>query len=268
MIRVHDSITKLDASDAGAVVIAASHGGRYCGYRAAKARVRGVIFSDAAVGLEEAGIGALGYLDALEIPAATVDYRTARIGDGGDLAARGTISFCNAAATALGCKPGDTAFECAEKLLEADPPHRMPPVYEEARTLLLERPRMPKVWGLDSNSLVTNDDAGSIVVTGSHGGILGGRPETALRIDALAAVYNDAGVGIDNAGISRLEPLDERGVAAVTVDARTARIGDARSTWASGKISHANALAKAYGAQPGMTVPAFVDWVFRSVSAG
>jgi hypothetical protein len=268
VIRVHDSITKLDAQDEGAVVIAASHGGRYCGYCAAKGRVRGVIFSDAAVGREKAGIGALDYLDALQIPAATVDYRTARIGDGGDLAARGTISFCNAAAAALGCKPSQSTLECAEKLLAANPPHRAPPAYEEARTLLLERPGRPKVWGLDSNSLVREDDTGCIVVTGSHGGILGGKPETALRIDALAAVYNDAGVGIDNAGISRLEPLDARGVAAVTVDARTARIGDARSTWETGKISHANQLAKAYGAQTGMPVPAFVDWVFRSVSRG
>lgn len=268
MIRIHDSITKLDAQDEGAVVIAASHGGKYCGYCAAKGRVRAVIFSDASVGLDSAGIGALDYLQALEIPAATVDYRSARIGDGGDLAARGVISFCNGIAASLGCNPGQTTLECAEKMLAANPPHRTPPTYEEARTLLLERPRLPKVWGLDSNSLVTDDDVGSIVVTGSHGGILGGKPATALRIDALAAVYNDAGVGIDNAGISRLEPLDARGIAAVTVDARTARIGDARSTWESGKISHANQLAKAYGAQTGMPIPAFVDWVFRSVGRG
>jgi hypothetical protein len=115
---------------------------------------------------------------------------------------------------------------------------------------------------------VKESDNGSIVVTGSHGGLLGGKPETAIRIDALAAVYNDAGVGMDNAGISRLEPLDARGIAAVTVDAKTARIGDARSTWETGKISHANQLAKTYGAERGMPVPTFVDWVFRSVGRG
>lgn len=266
MIRVHDSITKLTPDDAESVVIAASHGGRYCGYCAAKGRVRGAIFSDAAVGMDRAGIGALAYLDELEIPAATVDYRTARIGDGADLAARGIVSFCNETARRLGCAPGETARACAEHMLAARPPRRAPPAYEEARTLLLERPKFPKVWGLDSNSLVTNDDIGSIVVTGSHGGILGGKPETALKIDALAAVYNDAGVGMDDAGISRLVPLNERGIAAVTVDAKTARIGDARSTWETGRISHANALAQAYGARPGMPIPTFVDWVFRSIS--
>lgn len=266
MIRVHDSITKLEKSDEDSVVIAASHGGRYCGYCAAKGRVRAVIFSDAAVGMDRAGIGALDYLDELEIPAATVDYRSSRIGDGADLAARGIISFCNKSAARLGCAPGQAARDCANAMRAARPRRTAPPEYAETRTLLLERPRFPKVWGLDSNSLVTSDDIGSIVVTGSHGGILGGKPETALRIDALAAVYNDAGVGIDDAGISRLAPLNERGIAAVTVDAKTARIGDARSTWETGRISHANALAQAYGARPGMPVPTFIDWVFRSIS--
>ena len=266
MIRVHDSITHLDEQDAGTIVVAASHGGRYCGYCAAKGHVLGAIFSDAGIGLENAGIAALDYLDALGIPAATVDYRSARIGDGADLAQRGRVSFCNRCARELGCAPGQTTMECAERMERAQRSGTTPPVYEEARTLLLERPGREKVWGLDSNSLVTPEDTGSIVVTGSHGAILGGKPETALRIDALAAVYNDAGVGIDDAGISRLPALDARGIAAVTVDAQTARIGDARSTWETGKISHANSLAQAYGCRVGMSVPAFVEWVFRSIN--
>lgn len=266
MIRVHDSITHIDEQDAGTVVVAASHGGRYCGYCAARGRVLGAIFSDAGVGLENAGIAALEYLDALGVPAATVDYRSARIGDGADLARRGRISFCNEVARKLGCTPGQTTMECAERMERAPRSTATPPAYEEARTLLLERPGGERVWGLDSNSLVRAEDIGSIVVTGSHGAILGGKPETALRINALAAVYNDAGVGIDDAGISRLPALDARGIAAVTVDAQSARIGDARSSWESGKVSHVNALAQAYGCRPGMSIPAFVEGVFRSIS--
>ncbi|MGA3036926.1 MAG: hypothetical protein ABSE64_05515 [Vulcanimicrobiaceae bacterium] len=264
MIRVHDSITHLDEQDAGKVVVAASHGGLYCGYCAAKGHVLGAIFSDAGVGLENAGIAALDYLEALRIPAATVDYRSARIGDGADLAQRGRISFCNARASEVGCAPGQATIQCAERMERAQSSDAAAPAYAEARTLLLARAGREKVWGLDSNSLVTLDDTGSIVVTGSHGAILGGKPETALRIDALAAVYNDAGVGIDNAGISRLPALDARGIAAVTVDAQSARIGDARSTWESGKISHANSLAQAYGCRAGMSVPEFVESVFRA----
>ncbi|MBV8073983.1 MAG: hypothetical protein JO140_01045 [Candidatus Eremiobacteraeota bacterium] len=264
-VRVHDSITKLDAEDEGSVAIAASHGGVYSGYCAAKARLRGVVFCDAGVGLERAGIGSLAYLDALGMPAATVDFRSARIGDGADLARRGTISFCNASARERGCAPGDAARACAEKMLGAAAYRGDAPAYAEARTLLLERPRAPNVWGLDSVSLVRSGDAGAIVLTGSHGGLLGGDPASALRVDAIAAAYNDAGVGCDDAGISRLPALQERGIAAVTVAADSARIGDAKSAWETGRISHMNPLAQAYGARAGMTLPAFVEWVLRAI---
>lgn len=260
-IHVLDSITKLGADAAGAVAIAASHGGVYAGYLAAQARLRAVIFSDAGVGLDRAGIGALAYLDALGMPAAAVDHRSARIGDGSDLAARGSISFCNDTASKLGCEPGMNALACAKMMLGAALFAGEPPMYDEARTILRERAGEPQVWGLDSNAGVRPEDAGTIVVTGSHGGLLGGKPETALRVDALAAVYNDAGVGIDAAGISRLPALDARGIAAATVDAQSARIGEARSTWESGVISHANERASSLGVRAGMTVPAFVDCI-------
>ena len=112
--------------------------------------------------------------------------------------------------------------------------------------------------GLDSNSLVREEDAGSVVVTGSHGGLLGGRPETAVKADVLAAVYNDAGIGIDRAGLGRLPALAGRGIAAATVAAGSARIGEARSTWERGVLSAVNEPAAATGAAPGMTVPDFV----------
>ena len=76
-------------------------------------------------------------------------------------------------------------------------------------------------------------------------------------MQARGAVFNDAGVGIDMAGIQRLEILDKVVVPAVTVDATTARIGDARSAWESGIISHLNAQAAKRGVTVGMTVPTF-----------
>ena len=90
------------------------------------------------------------------------------------------------------------------------------------------------------------------MLTGSHGGLLGGRPETALKYDVRAAFYNDAGIGIDEAGVSRLPALDERGIAAVTVSAATARIGEARSTYEDGILSRVNRHAAAFGLAPGM----------------
>ena len=61
-------------------------------------------------------------------------------------------------------------------------------VGSEARFVLRDNPAEPRVWGLDSNSLVRPEDAGAILVTGSHGGLLGGRPESAIGVRALAAL--------------------------------------------------------------------------------
>jgi hypothetical protein len=256
-VRVADTITKMSSDDKGLVIVAASHGGVYPGYLTAAGRCRGVILNDAGLGLDRAGIGSLDYLDRLGIAAATVGHKTARIGDGSDMFANGRITFVNAAAEKLGCRVGQTAAEAARLMTKAPIPEGPVPEHREDRFLLRDGP-VP-VWGIDSNSLVRPDDAGTVVVTGSHGGILGSRPETAIRVDALAAVYHDAGIGKDKAGISRLPALDPRGIAAATVDGTTARIGDARSVWASGRISHVNATATAWGAKVGMTVPEFAD---------
>jgi hypothetical protein len=263
-IAVTDSITKLGADAAGCVAVAASHGGIYAAYLAAKLKLRGVILNDAGVGLDRAGIAGLPYLDAIERAAAAVSHASARIGDGADMMARGTISHVNRAAARLGCRPGARCAEAAALLRAGAPPSTAPPAYAEARFLLREHPGEPPVWGLDSNSLVCVEDAGAILITGSHGGLLGGRPETAIGVPALAAVYNDAGIGVDRAGVSRLPALDARGIAAATVSAASARIGDARSAWATGRLSAVNGLAARAGATEGMTVPEFVERILAN----
>src|SRR5262249_31189639 len=116
----------------------------------------------------------------------------------------------------------------------------------------------PQVWALDSASLVLPEHKHSIVITGSHGGLLGNRPETALKYDVLGALYNDAGIGKDAAGVSRLPALDARGIAAATVSAASARIGDARSTYEDGVVSRVNARAAALGLRAGIGAGEFV----------
>jgi hypothetical protein len=258
-ILVTDSITKLGADAAGRVGVAASHGGLYAAYLAAKLKLRGVILNDAGVGLDEAGIACLPYLDALHMAAAVIGHDSARIGDGADMMGRGIVSRVNRAAIRLGCAPGQRCAATAAAMRGGLPPATEPPAYAEARFLLRENSGGPPVWGIDSNSLARAEDAGAILVTGSHGGLLGGRPETAISVPALAAVYNDAGIGIDRAGISRLPALDARGIAAATVSAASARIGDARSAWATGRLSAVNRLAADAGAAAGMSVPEFVE---------
>jgi hypothetical protein len=189
---------------------------------------------------------------------------SARIGDGADMAARGIVSYVNGTAAALGCEAGMSALDCALLMRNAQPMSGEAPAYQEARFLLREREAEPLVWGIDSASLVRPEDVGQIVITASHGGLLGADPMAALRVDALACAFNDAGVGVDNAGITRLPALDTRGIAAVTVDARTARIGDVRSSWETGRISHINDRAADAGVEIGMSLDDFADCIARA----
>ncbi len=261
-VLLADTVTKLGPEHAGCVLVGGSHGGRYAGYLAAKAGVRAVILCDAGVGKDDAGIGSLADMDGLGRPAATVANDSARIGDADDMMARGRISHVNDAAAKLGCKAGMATADCAEAMRAAADPAGSPEPVSEGRFLLREG--AVKVWGLDSASLVRPDDAGQVVVCGSHGALLPGGPGKALAVDALVAVFHDAGVGIDGCGITRLPALDTRGIVGATVDGATARIGDAKSLWETGVLSHVNECAKAIGASPGMTVQAFADLVLKN----
>lgn len=254
-IAVRDSVTRIEGLN-GAVLVAGSHGGVYAGYAAAKGRMRAVILNDAGVGRDQAGVGALAWLQAIGFPAATVGHDTAALGDGAAMIATGVISHANPAARALGVIPGMACAEAAERLRDAGPPaERIPEIAESCRLLMVGP---PQVWALDSNAMVDARHVGAIVVTGSHGSYLGSDPRTALKADAFAALYNDACADPKFAATTRLPALDERGIAAATVSAASARIGDALSTYADGILSHVNQTARAMGGRPGMSAHIFV----------
>ena len=117
---------------------------------------------------------------------------------------------------------------------------------------------------VDSVSLVTSADIGAVVFTGSHGGLLGGRPETAIKVDVFAALYNDADFGADNAGISRLPALGARNIAGATVSAWSARIGDGQSTYRDGYVTAVNGRAARCGGEIGISA---IELVARLVAA-
>jgi hypothetical protein len=262
-IVVADSITRVGPEVAGAVVINASHGGVYAAYVAAKLHAAAAIFNDAGVGRDRAGVGGLDYLQEIGIAAATVGHDTARIGDGADMVSSGIVTHANPLAAALGVNPGQSCGDAAAALQQARQIDRAPPEALEAAFLLVAE--APQVWALDSASLVLPEHRDAIVVTGSHGGLLGGRPETALKYDVLGALYNDAGIGKDAAGVSRLPALDARGIAAATVAAASARIGDARSTYEDGIVSRVNATAAAFGLHAGTSAREFVAALRRAL---
>src|SRR5882762_3682089 len=106
MSLVLDSVTVFPPDARGRAAIAASHGGVYAAYLAAKVGIKAVILCDAGVGRERAGIGGLDYFEKLGVPAAAIGHRSARIGDGADCARRGVITFANTHAMFLGVAPG------------------------------------------------------------------------------------------------------------------------------------------------------------------
>jgi hypothetical protein len=251
-VLICDSATKLDRNHRDAIVVCGSHGGVYPGYLAAESGLRAVVFNDASVGLERAGIGCLDYCQALGMACATIGHASARIGDAADMRGRGLISHANAIAADLGIEAGAPMGEALGKLKIAPVWHGEPPRYREGRQVVLDEPGKPRVVCIDSASMVEPVDAGQIVITGSHGGIVAGRPDLTLQVDALLALFNDAGIGIDEAGVARLPLLDERGIAAATVAAMTARIGHGLSTYSDGVLSRINDTAQRLGARTGM----------------
>jgi len=251
---VFDSISQLDASSRGEVVVCGSHGALFPAWLAASAGVRAVVFNDAALGRHSAGVAGVAWLAGLGIAACAIDYRSARIGDGADTLASGTVSMVNDVAARHGCLPGHTCRQVARCLLEnAEESEAEVPEIGETRMRIANTGHRD-VWLVDSVTLSREEDRRAILVTGSHGALLGGRPDSALEADVFAAFFNDAGGGKDDAGFTRLPVLDERGIAGATVSCNTARIGDGRSTYDTGVVSRVNEVARRLELREGLTV--------------
>jgi hypothetical protein len=105
-VVIADSITKADAGDAGRVVVSASHGGRSSGEFALEYPFGLVLFNDAGIGKEDAGIASLAMLDRDNRPAAVIGHTSARIGDAHDHWECGVITGANHIAHGQGVRVG------------------------------------------------------------------------------------------------------------------------------------------------------------------
>lgn len=251
-ILVTDSSTLLGPEAKGQVAICGSHGGVNAALFAAAAGAKAAIFNDAGIGKDEAGIAGLPATEPYGMAVAAADFMSARIGDGNDLYRSGLISHCNRWAKHAGLQVGMEVAAAAHLLAAwtapvGDPrpssPKDRPP---ERVSLGGER-----IVVADSISQVEIAHIGVVVVSGSHGGMVAGR---AVKVKVGGAFFNDAGVGKDGAGITRLPVLERQGIPAATVFHTSARIGDGLDTLHSGLVSHANSLALAAGVELGQRV--------------
>lgn len=110
---------------------------------------------------------------------------------------------------------------------------------------------------VDSITELGPGDAGCLAVSGSHGGASSARYAIAAR--PALSVFNDAGVGLDRAGLVALDLLQQQGLSACTVSHMTARIGEAHSTLRTGVVSHCNTLAAQGGVAPGQACQLALD---------
>jgi len=254
-VTVADSVTHLGKQARGTVAVCGSHGGLYAAWLAARAGVRAVVLNDAGIGRHSAGIAGVLWLAGLGIPAVAIDYRSARIADGADMMKSGVVSTVNEVAAKRGCLPGHTCKQVVACLLEESEEKAEAKIPEIGETRVrIASTGHREVWAIDSASLVRAEDRRAIVVTGSHGALMGGKPDKVLAaVDVFAAIFNDAGGGKDGAGYTRLPVLDHRGVAGLTVSNQTARIGDGRSTYETGVVSRINETARRLELREGMS---------------
>jgi len=107
-----------------------------------------------------------------------------------------------------------------------------------------------RIVSMDSVAYMNDSCRGDIVICGSHGGQ--SAAAYLSRFKPRGAIFNDAGRGINNAGIDGLKLFDELHIPAAAVDAFSARIGKGTETFEDGIISAVNETAQSYGIKSGM----------------
>ena len=254
------------------VAISGSHGGLHPAALASSAGLHAAIFNDAGLGFRKAGVAGILQLDKVAMAAAAVDAYSCLMGNAEDMQERGIISTCNQTALKAGVATGMPVAEAASLLQSSPTPDaRMPAPVSDIKVRKVKASGA-RVLLLDSASMVNNSHIDQWVITGSHGALIGGNPQRALNSAAALAVFNDAGNGFENCGTSRLPPLAERGIAAVTVDCNSALIGNAESAFETGIISAANRVAEHKGAHAGQhlqqwlsTLPPPADYTLAQI---
>jgi hypothetical protein len=118
----------------------------------------------------------------------------------------------------------------------------------------------------NSATSIDEKNKNDVVVDGSHFGLNVG--QYALQAGIKGMIGNDAGKGLEDAGIAGLKLLDQRGIPAAAVSAMSARIGNGASTYEEGEISVANEAARKAGIRAGMSAQEAADKMLQAALKG
>ena len=126
-----------------------------------------------------------------------------------------------------------------------------------AGQIIIKQSGNRKIVVADSAAAMDESTKGDVFVDGSHCGINVG--EMTLHSGVGAMIGNDAGIGLENAGVESLKTLEEKGIPAAAVAAMSAEIGVGHSTYYDGVISTVNEVAKKMGVAVGMLAKEAAD---------
>jgi len=207
----------------------------------------------------------LPYYAAEGILACAVDNYSAEIGVARDTWESGIISHTNVIADKIGIKIGDSVQNAVDKIIinlnsnfifqkeKIDVIH----LEEKSSKADLKKQIQIQIEGktitiTDSITFLNESNIGDIVVCGSHGGVSAGH--YAQKFHLKAVIFNDAGIGKNNAGIKSLDSLSDAGILACTVDCMSAEIFNGRDVLENGVITVCNQLATSRNINVKMTV--------------
>lgn len=265
-----DSLGDLQPDNVSPILVCASH----CGDNGTFARklknchVKAVFLNNAGIGKNQAGISGLVHYEAENILACAVDCNSAEIGVARDTWESGIISHVNNLAEKSGIQTGDTVQEAVSKIINLIGLPSSIQINKHSESAVIEKQEssskvdLPKqtqtqiegvsITVTDSITFLNENNAGDIVVCGSHGGVSAGH--YAQKHSLKAVFFNDAGIGKNNAGIKGLDGLNDAGIIACTVDCMSAEIFNGQDTLENGIITVCNQLAKARNIREMMTV--------------
>ena len=251
-VLLADSLTHFEAMGGPPdVAVAASFAGVPTAAVPMARGVRGWIAHEAGPGLEDAGVAGLAFAEENGIPAAAIATMEGGLSDGPSLLT-GTVAHANGPARAVGVEPGMSGEEAALRMLDAPEGRRVDASEafdrEVRRVAGDENAGVYTAWSI---GLIEDCRPDDVFAVASHAGAVMG--DYAAPVGPKGIIANDAGVGANETGIAGLAQLDELGVAAATVAAGSARIGDPTSTYKDGTISHANETARAAGVRVGQS---------------
>ena len=277
-IALLDSLGDLQPSNTSPILVCGSHcgGNRDLARHIKSCHVKAVFLNNAGVGKNQAGIRGLTHYDAENILACAVDHESAEIGIARDTWESGIISHTSIQAEEVGIQIGDSVQEAVIKIIDIIDHRSATQQNQGFESLInekkgnssksdLKKPQFQtqidgvSITVIDSITFLTKDNAGDIVVCGSHGGLSAGGYARKHRVKAV--FFNDAGIGKNNAGIKSLDLLNNAGIIACTVDRMSAEIFNGQDTLSNGMISVCNQLAKSGNIKENMTVKEAIKYI-------